>query len=142
MKTLKNLTAGLLAAAVLTSSVFATEPANQKHEMNYALTSYVDAMAHGKISGLSEVLDKDVKFTSTRGEQIVSFSKNEVLNSLKNAENVEQNCSTAYHVIESNPTLTVVKLVMKYDTFSKVTYLSMANTTKGWKITNVSSTFI
>ncbi len=140
MKTLKTLTATLL--IILSFSAFADDTSkNEKLDMNYALKTYVDAVAHGKIKGLEEVLDQNVKFTTTRGSQIINISKAQMLSSLKNTQNVEQNCTTDFSLIESNSTLTVVKVTMKYEGFSKVTYLSMANTTKGWKITNVSSSY-
>lgn len=138
MKTLKTLTATLL--IILSFSAFADDTSNnEKLNMNYALKTYVDAVAHGKIKGLEDVLDQNVKFTTTRGSQIINISKAQMLSSLKNTQNVEQNCTTDFSLIESNPTLTIVKVIMKYEGFSKVTYLSMVNTTKGWKITNVSS---
>lgn len=138
MKTLKTFTAALL--MVLSFSAFADDDKNsEKLKMNYALKTYIDAVAHGKIQNLPEVLDKDIKFTTTRGEQIINHKKSEMLNALKHNENVEQNCTTEFSIIESNPTISVVKVVMKYQDFSKVTYLNLANTTKGWKITNVST---
>jgi hypothetical protein len=140
MKTLKTLSAALL--ILLSFTAFAAdETGNEKLNMNYALTTYIDAVTHGNIKGLADVLDKDVKFTSTRGEQIINHNKAEVLSLLKHSENTEQNCSTVYNIIESNQTLSVVKIVMKYPEFSKVTYLNIANTAKGWKITNVSSSY-
>ena len=141
MKTLKTISAALLMA--LSFSAFAADESKlEKLEMNYALKTYIDAVAHGKISGLSEVLDKDIKITITRGEKIINHNKTEVMNSLKGMENVEQNCTTEYSVVEATPTISVVKVIMKYDGFSKVTYLNLANTTKGWKIINISSSFI
>ena len=138
MKTLKTITAAFL--MVLSFSAFADDDKNsEKLQMNYALKTYIDAVAHGKIQNLPEVLDKDIKFTTTRGERIINHKKSEMLNVMKHNENVEQNCTTEFSIIESNPTISVVKVVMKYQDFSKVTYLNLANTTKGWKITNVSS---
>ncbi len=126
----------------LSCSAFAGDNStNEKLEMNDVLKAYVDKVAHGKIKGLAEVIDQDVKFTTTTETEIIHYSKTQIRSSLKQNENVEQNCVTEYSLTESNPTLTVVKVVMKYENFSKVTYLSMANTKKGWKITNVSSSF-
>ncbi|WP_242689227.1 nuclear transport factor 2 family protein [Pedobacter sp. SYSU D00535] len=141
MKTLKTFAAALLMA--LSFSVFASdEPNNQKLSMDYAVKAYIDAVSHGKIKGLSEVLDNDVKFTVTRGENIINYSKSEMLNSMKGSQNLEQNCQTDYSVMELNGTQAVVKVTMKYEAFSKVNIVTLANTTKGWKITNVSSSFV
>jgi len=141
MKTLKTIAAGLL--VVLSTSAFATDDTkSEKLNINYALKAYIDAVAHGKINGLNDVMDKDVKFTSTRGEQIIHHDKNQMLNSLKDLQNIEQNCTTEFSVVESTPTQSVVKVTMKYDGFSKVNYLNMSNTGKGWKIVSVATSYI
>jgi hypothetical protein len=127
--------------AVSCSAFAGDNSINEKLEMNDALKSRVDTVAHGKIKGLAEVIDQDVKFTTTRRIENIHYNKTQILISLKKNKNVEQNCVTEYSLIESNATLTVVKLVMKYESFSKVTYLSMENSTKGWKITNLPSSF-
>lgn len=141
MKTLKTITAALL--IVLSTSAFAKDDTKiEKLSINYALKAYVDAVAHGKIDGLNDVMDKDVKFTTTRGQQIINHDKDQVLKSLKHLQNVEQNCSTEFSIVESTPTQSIVKVTMKYDGFSKINYLSMSNTGKGWKIVSVATSFI
>lgn len=141
MKTLKTIAAALL--MVLSVSAFANDENKiEKLKINYALKTYVDAVAHGKIEGLADVLDKDIKFTITRGEQIINYNKVQMLNSLWHLQNVEQNCSTEFSIMESTPTQSVVKVTMKYEGFSKISYLSMANTNQGWKIVSVATSFI
>jgi len=141
MKTLKTITAALLIA--FSFSAFAADgTAKEKREMNYALKTYIEAVNEGKIGTLSEVLDREVKFTTTRGEQIISHNKSEMMNSLKGSENVIQNCETSFNVVEATPSFSVVKVISKYKGFSKVNYLNLANTGKGWKITSVSTSFI
>ncbi|MES3017745.1 MAG: nuclear transport factor 2 family protein [Bacteroidota bacterium] len=141
MKTLKTITAALLIAFSF-SSFAADGTAKEKLEMNYALKTYIAAITEGHIAPLTEVLDKDVKFSSTRGEKIISHSKAEMLNALKVSENVKQNCVTSYSVVEGTPSFSVVKVTMKYDSFSRVSYLNLTNTGNGWKITSVSTSFI
>lgn len=72
----------------------------------------------------------------------MSHGRTEILHILQSTENVKQNCVTEYNVVESTPSASVVKVTMKYDGFSKISYLNLANTTKGWKITSVSTSFI
>ncbi len=141
MKTLKTLTAALLIA--FSFSAFAADGSkSEKLEMNYALKTYIDALTRGKIAPLDEVLDKDVKFTTTRGAKIFNHNKAAMLNSLKDSENVIYDCVTEFNVVESTPTMSLVKVIMKYKGFSKINYVSLANTSKGWKITNVSISIV
>jgi len=140
MKTLRTLlTVCLLALAFNT---FADElNTSNKLSIDYALKMYLDAVSDGKVKGFAEVLDNDVKFTVSRGEKIVNYSKSEMMTSLKSSEGVKQNCTTEYTVVEQNSTQTIVKVTQKYNDFTKVNFVTFNNTSKGWKITNVSSSF-
>lgn len=141
MKTLKSFTAALL--IVLSASAFAKDDTKaEKLNISYTLKTYIDAVAHGKVEGLVDVMDKDVKFTTTRGQQIINHNKNQMLESMKGLQNVEQNCSTEFSIVESTPTQSVVKVTMKYEHFSKISYLNIANTKDGWKIVSVSTSFV
>ncbi|PWG82460.1 hypothetical protein DDR33_00915 [Pararcticibacter amylolyticus] len=109
--------------------------------MNYAVQTYIDAMTQGKIKDLPEVLENDVKFTVTQGQNIVNFSKNQMLAALKGSENMQQNCKTNFTVVEQNDAQSIVKVSMIYDMFTRINYVTISNTDKGWKITNVSTVF-
>ena len=141
MKTLRSLST--LVLMVFTLSAFASdEAATEKLSMNYAVKTYLDAVSLGKLKGLAQVLDPEIKFTSTRGQQIIRHSKSDILSIFRNNENIRQNCVTDYTVMDVNTRQAVVKVTMKYENFSKIEILNMVNTARGWKITDVSTTFI
>lgn len=140
MKTLTTLTAALL--IVLSFSAFTTEDQNsEKLKMNYAVQTYIDAVTNGQLKGFSEVIDNSANFTMTKGSSIVNHSKSEILNAMKSTKGIQQNCSTDFSVIEQTPNQAIVKITQKYDSFSRINFVTAANTSKGWKITNVSSSF-
>jgi hypothetical protein len=139
MKTLKTTLIALL--LTLTCNLTKADTPTEKLTMRYAISAYVDAFAHGRFTGLAEVIDDSAKFSHTRGQQVISFSKNQILEGLKSQQNVEQNCTTTARIVENTPKLVVYKVQMKYQNFSRINYVTMADTGNGWKITNVSSTF-
>jgi len=140
MKTLQTLTAAFL--ITLSMSAFAAgEPNKKRFIMTYAVETYIDAMANGDIKELPALLDSDVKFSSTRADRVVTFGKSEVVKSLKDIENVKQNCVSSYKVLEQNQAQALVKVNMKYKNFTKVNYVTMQNTSTGWKITHVASSY-
>lgn len=114
---------------------------DQKFSMNYAVQTYIDALTQGKIKGFGDVLDNNVKFTLTQGEKVVSFNRNEMMEALKGTENLQQNCKTDYSIVEQNDAQSIVKVTMRYDVFTRINYVTITHTDKGWKITNVSSVF-
>lgn len=140
MKTLQTLTAAFL--IVFSMSAFAAgEPNSKRFNMNYAVQTYIDAMTKGDVKELPALLDANVKFSCTRANTVTTHSKSQIVKSLKNIQDIKQNCETSYKVLEYNKAQALVKVSMKYQDFIKVNYVTMENSADGWKITNVTSTF-
>jgi len=141
MKTLKITLIALLLTLTYSFSRANTQNRNERLSLRYAISAYVDAFAHGRSDGLAEIIDDNAKFSHTRGRKVISFSKNEIIESLKSQQNVEQNCKTTARMVENTANLVVYKVQMKYDNFSRINYVTMTDTGAGWKITNVSTVF-
>lgn len=141
MKTLRILTAAVL-LAVSFSACATEESLNEKLSVNYTLRTYIDALANGRIQGLGNLFDPGAKFTLTRGNRICNYSKDEVIEFMKSLEGVKQNCETNSAFLQLDNAQALVKITMKYSDFSKVTLVTMHNSNRGWKITNISSSFI
>jgi len=142
MKTLKSIILGSIIVLTFGAAKANTIKAdNEALTVNRAVTSYINAVAHGQTSDLDAVIDKNAEFTMLRGKTMLSFNKAEVLKSLKSDENVEQACTTTAAVTQSNSDMAVVKVDMKYNGFTRTNYVTLTNTGEGWKITNVYSVF-
>ncbi len=142
MKTLKTIALGLILLVTFGAANAATVKTNNESlTVNHAITTYVNALAHGQVSDLSAVIDQNAKFTMLRGSKMLSFNKEEIVSSVQESENVDQDCTVSTSVRESNSDITVVKVDMKYEGFTRSNYVTLANTAEGWKITNVYSVF-
>ena len=141
MKTLKTIFIALLVTLTFTAAKANTPNLKERLTMRYAINTYVDAFTHGKTAGLAEIIDDNAKFSHNRGQQVISFSKNQILQSLESEQYVEQNCTTTTKIIESATNLVVYKVQMKYQNFSRINYVTMTDTGNGWKITNVACVF-
>lgn len=141
MKTLKSLIAALVLFVGFTSAKAATAPDAVLPSQDYVVYTYVNAMVHGNLTGIGDVLDQNVKFNMVRGKKIISVGKDEIMSYLKDTQNINQECSVSTSVVESNTELTVVKVSMQYADFVRTNYVTIANTADGWKITNVHSVF-
>jgi len=142
MKTLKTIAVALI--LVVTFGAAKATPVASGNEMislKHAITTYVNAMTHGQVNDLAIVVDQDAKFTMLRGNKMLSFNRADIVNSVKENEDVDQDCTTTSTVRESNSDLTVVKVDMKYAGFTRTNYVTLAYTVDGWKITNVYSVF-
>lgn len=139
MKTLKSILLGLAIFTVCGAAKAADKP--ERLTKNYAINTYIDAMSRGKLSGLTDVVDVNTKFSMLRGNQLVSFSKTEMVGFLKASEDVEQDCTVSTSEVSTDDNVTVVKVDMQYSGFLRSNYVTIANTGAGWKITSVYSTF-
>ena len=140
MKTLKSVILGL-AVLITCGAAKATNVSNDNSTPGNAINTFVDAMTLGKVAGLNEVLDKSVEFSMLRGKTVVSHGKSEMLEFFNSNKNIRQTCTTSTSVVESTANVTIVKVAMKYENFVRDNYVTIANTGRGWKITNVYSTF-
>jgi hypothetical protein len=140
MKTLKSIAFGLLLLTGVGAANAAEKPADRLSK-NYAINTYIDAMSRGKLQGFNEVVDQTAKFSMLHGSKMLSASKTDMLNFVKDNQNIEQTCTVSTSEVESNDAVSVVKVDMKYNGFTRSNYVTVANTGEGWKITNVYSVF-
>lgn len=141
MKTLKSIIAAVALVIVCGAAKANVVAEGDNLTRNFAINTYVDAMTRGKIQGLGDVVDQSAKFNMLRGKNVLSFTKGEMIESIKSNKNIEQNCTTSTTIMESNADMAVVKVDMQFDGFVRTNYVTVANTGKGWKITNVYSVF-
>jgi hypothetical protein len=139
MKTLKSLFLGL-ALLVITNVVKADEP-TAVITRNQAISTYINAITLGNNAGLNEVIDQSAKFSILRGKSVMSFDKADLMKFASQNQNIKQACTTTTTEVESNADMSVVKVDMKFENFTRTNYVTMANTEDGWKITNVYSVF-
>lgn len=140
MKTLKSIILGL-SLLVICGVAKAKDANDEALTPNHAINTYIDAMTRGKLDGLNGVLDKTVEFSVLRGKTLISYNKKEMTDYLQTIKDIEQTCTTSTSVVESTDNVTIVKVDMKYSTFVRSNYVTLANTGNGWKVTNVYSTF-
>lgn len=128
-------------ALLIVSGVASAGTKAGKLTRNYAINTYVDAMVRGRLDGFKDVLAPDAGFSMLRGTKVMNFNKKQMLDYMEDNRNVEQVCDISTEVIESNSDISLVKMDMKFDGFTRSNYVTIANTGEGWKITNVYSVF-
>lgn len=106
------------------------------------LDIFMNAAAHGKLAGLDQVMDKDLEFNMKRGDRTITVNKAQALDFYKASENVDQACKCSSTVVEDNDRYTVMKVEMKYDTYTRVNVVTIKDTVSGWKITKVDTSVV
>ncbi len=141
MKTLKTIILGLALLAICGAAQAKSKDGGENLTSNYAIDTYVDAMAHGEVQGINDVLDKTAEFSLMIRNRVISCDKKGMLSYFELNKDVEQGCETTTTIIEKNNNMVIAKVDMKYNSFLRSNYIIVANTGKGWKITHVYSTF-
>ncbi|WP_183567893.1 nuclear transport factor 2 family protein [Mucilaginibacter sp. SP1R1] len=141
MKTLKSIMLGLALLIVCSAAKANTYTDGDNLTKTFVINTYIDAMTHGKIKGLSDVIDQDAKFSMLRGKTLLNFTKSEMIESLNASKNIDQACTTTTTTVESNDALAVIKVDMQFDGFVRSNFVTISNTSDGWRITNVYSVF-
>ncbi|MBW4888156.1 nuclear transport factor 2 family protein [Mucilaginibacter sp. HMF5004] len=107
--------------------------------INYDLNTYLNAVGRGRIEGLSKILADDLKCTIKYTGKSYIVGKEELLKYYKSVENIAQECLINTSVINKTPDVTIARIEMKYSTFKRINFVTMVNSEKGWKITNIYS---
>jgi len=140
MKNLKSITAAICLVAIgIAAKANKTTKEERAASPVYAIHTYADAMSHGKIDGLAQVIDRSAKFSMKRGSNLLSSGKDDMLTYAKENKNIQQNCVTNSSLINVNADMAMAKITMHYPGFTRTNYVTLTHTGNGWKITDVYS---
>ena len=137
MKTLKTIMLGVSLFIICSLNANAAQRAPRPSQTD-VLNIFMNASTHGKIEGLEEVLANDMEYQVKRGTKTTITSKKQLLDLYKANQNIEQGCICTTNTIE-NADNVVVKIDMKYDTYTRTNVVTMVNTNTGWRITKVNT---
>ncbi|MDB5157152.1 MAG: hypothetical protein JWR50_1859 [Mucilaginibacter sp.] len=137
MKTLKSIMLGLALLVVSTVTNASVKQAAATLSKNDVLNIYVNALVHGKIDGLENILDKNVKLTMHRGEKEFDLDKKQILESFKSSENIEQGCTITTATQDESDSGMVVKITMHYNGYDRTNLVTIALNHSDFKITKI-----
>ncbi|HEY9535126.1 MAG TPA: hypothetical protein VIQ77_11345 [Mucilaginibacter sp.] len=136
MKALKSILLGFTLLVVGTVANAATGPAFALTK-NDVLNIYVNAVVHGKIDGVENILAKDVKYTMLRGDKEFNLDKKQLVESLKASENVDQNCTYTTSIMDESNKKMVVKLIMRYEGYIRTNLITISLNHDDFQITKI-----
>lgn len=105
------------------------------------IDTYLNAVLHGKLTGINNAIDNDAQFTMTRGDNMKSMNKQQVMEGLKSTENIEQDCKSTTTVIQDDDEICIRKVDMKYGDYTRTDVITAQHVGNGWKITKVETSY-
>ena len=141
MKTLKSIMLGM--ALILVSVAVNANPRSydKKPTKQEVIDTYLNAVVHGKLDGINNAIDDEAQFNMQRGSNVNTLNKQQILNSLKSSENIEQDCTCTKSVVQDSDDTNVLKVEMKYGDFTRTDVVTTQRGPGGWKITKVDTSF-
>lgn len=141
MKTL--ITSFFAAILFLSVSAFANAATNPSRlaTADNSVNVYIEAITKGNMEHVNELFSKQFRQNTNANGKVITHSKEQVIGFLKAQQNVKQDCSTTYTVIEQSGNYSVAKVEMKYRDFTKVDYVTLGKEGADWKVNQVVTTY-
>lgn len=140
MKTLKGMM--MVVAMLFICGISQAAPiVHDNATKDQVINTYLNAIVHGKLDGVSNAIDDDAQFYVKRGEIVRTLSKSQVLGSLQATANVEQDCQCTKSVFQDDDLKKVVKVDIKYADYTRTDVITAEPAGSGWKITKVETSF-
>ena len=112
-----------------------------KFTIDHAVKTYTDALIHGKLAGLKEVIDESAEFSMLQGKEQNSYSKRKMLDFFLLFKGTNMDCTTTNKVIERCGEIAVIKLDLLFKRFTRSDYVTIVHKDDKWKIIYVYSVF-
>lgn len=106
---------------------------------NRIVATYVEAITLGNYDFNTYLFAEDFEYQNTANSS--KFNKKQYTKFLKQNKGLKYNCETTYAVLDETGNSCVAKATMKFDTFSRVDYITLTRDKDSWKISKVVTTY-
>lgn len=140
MKTLKSLLAGITLLFVCVAANASVKPVAGSLSKDDVIKIYIDAIAHGQTENLGAVLDNYLQYETKRGDDVTTFTKDQLINYLKSNGAPSESITTNTVVFTDDEKSSLIKVEFKYNDIVRTDLITLSKS-KGWKITKIESSF-
>lgn len=141
MKTIRLFT---IAAIVTISSLgFAVAKGNDVRvaKATNGVELYIDLLCAGDMESVDYLFDQQLTYEVSNNGKVTKYSRQQLIDHMKQGKGIQQDCRTNYAIVESCGDYALAKVEMKYDSFSRVDYVTLNRYGNEWKVSQVTSTY-
>ena len=131
--------AGVILLFVYVSANATVKPVASKLTKEDVINIYIDAMAHGDMKGLDNVLDDSLQYDIQRAGKTNTMHKDELMDYL-NSNPADPSVTTSSAVIQEDDGTAMIKVIFNYSTYTRTDMVTLDNF-GGWMITKVVSVY-
>jgi len=126
---------------MISFSSFAADKINPLKDLNSMriIATYLEAATAGSIEFNKFLFSEDFEYRNTANN--VCYNKKMYTNFLKANKGLKFNCETTYEMLDESGKACVAKAIMKFDTFTRVDYITLNQSQDGWKVSKVVTTY-
>lgn len=128
-------------ALLLVCGISQAAPIGHGNSKDEVIDTYLNAIVHGKLDGVSDAIDDDAQFNMKRGERVSTLTKAQIMDGLKANANIEQDCRCTKSVLQDDDAKKILKVDMKYVDYTRTDVITAERAGSGWKITKVETSF-
>ena len=140
MKTIKLMLTGMALLLICIGAKANAKPIDDKPTMDDIVKTYVDAVANAKVANIDRIFANDLQFSTQRGDNTTTMTKDEVVNTLKSGAYADPSVTTKTIIEQGDDNLAVIKVEFKYPGYTRIDEVTLTNV-NGWAISKVESTF-
>lgn len=127
-----------LAFSFNASAKEALNPLKDMNAMKIALT-YLEAITLGNTEFNKYLFTSDFEYRIASTEQV--HNRATYLKFLKGNQGLKYNCKTSYEILDQTGPTCMAKATMKFEKFTRVDYITLLQTSDGWKVNKVVTTY-
>lgn len=141
---MKTKITSVVAALLMTLSLssFANSYSNplKAKEAKEILLTYAECTSIGNTDYNKFLFAEDFQYENASNN--TKSGKRDYLKFLNENKGLNYNCTTTSEILDLTGKTAVAKAIYKFETFSRVDYITLAQTKDGWKVSKVISTFL
>ncbi len=134
----------IVAAAIIMFTSFTAVAASSVNplktfESTKIINAYIEATTLGAVDLNKFLFAEDFEYQNVANGD--NFNKKAYTKFLESNKGLQYDCETAYQILDENAQACLAKTTMKFKNFTRIDYITLSNTDKGWKVSKVVTSY-
>lgn len=141
MKTSFNsIITALLLITSLSSFATVKKPEIKSIETERILASYLETIALGNFDYQKTLFAEDFEYRNSADNK--AYNKKQFVQFLKDTKGLKYNCTTTYEILDECGQACLGKIIMQFKDFTRIDYITLSYSNKGWQVSKVVTSYI
>jgi len=140
MKTITStLVAALICIASFSSFAGTIDGSKSSSPSSLVISNYLAAVSLGDFEKHTLSFTKDFEYYNVENDQ--KCNRRQYIAFLKKTKNLRYDCKTSYRIMDETSRTCMAKVVMEFDNFTRIDYITLCCLEDSWQISKVVTTY-